>query len=248
MTEIVSYGGGNNSAAMLVGLWERGERPDAIVFADTGGEKPHTYGHMWTWMQPWLKRVGFPSITIVRGEQPQQRRDGSLEAQCLRLCAIPSRAFGFGQCSREWKIAPQEKWAKTHYGEGYVKCIGFHADEEHRVRRSFADGYFLRYPLIEWDWGQADCAAALIRAGLPLPGKSACFFCPSSRPAQIRALRDRYPDLLTRALVMEARWMAHDGGGSVKGLGRNWSWRSMLAQGELFDNPAAEECSEGCFT
>ena len=38
MKTIVSYGGGTNSTAMLVGLWERGERPDAIVFADTGGE------------------------------------------------------------------------------------------------------------------------------------------------------------------------------------------------------------------
>ena len=43
---VVSYGGGTNSVAMLVGLHERGLRPDAIVFADTGGEKPNTYGHM----------------------------------------------------------------------------------------------------------------------------------------------------------------------------------------------------------
>jgi len=45
MSFVVSFGGGTNSTAMLVGMWERGERPDAILFADTGGEKPHTYQH-----------------------------------------------------------------------------------------------------------------------------------------------------------------------------------------------------------
>jgi len=42
----VSFGGGTNSTAMLIGLWERGIRPDFITFEDTGGEKPHTYKHI----------------------------------------------------------------------------------------------------------------------------------------------------------------------------------------------------------
>lgn len=248
MRLIVSYGGGDNSAAMVVGLYEHGERPDAIVFADTGGEKPHTYRHIWKWMQPWTERVGFPSITIVRGEQPQQITDGSLEAQQLRLRSIPSRAFGYGQCSREWKIVPQERWAERIFGLGYVKLIGFHADEEHRVLRSKALGYTLRYPLIEWGWGPAECATAMIRVGIPQPGKSACFFCPSSRPSQVRDLRTRYPDLVERALEMESRWLESDGGGAVKGLGRHWSWGALLAQQELLVLPTPDECGEGCFT
>ena len=43
---VASFGGGVNSTAMLVGLWERGEKVDLILFADTGGEKPHTYAHV----------------------------------------------------------------------------------------------------------------------------------------------------------------------------------------------------------
>ena len=42
---VVSYGSGTNSTAMLVGLHERGEKPDLILFADTGGERPDTYRH-----------------------------------------------------------------------------------------------------------------------------------------------------------------------------------------------------------
>jgi 3'-phosphoadenosine 5'-phosphosulfate sulfotransferase (PAPS reductase)/FAD synthetase len=40
---VVSFGGGVNSAAMLVGMKERGITPSLIIFADTGGEKPETY-------------------------------------------------------------------------------------------------------------------------------------------------------------------------------------------------------------
>jgi 3'-phosphoadenosine 5'-phosphosulfate sulfotransferase (PAPS reductase)/FAD synthetase len=79
--QVVSYGGGTNSAAMLVGLHEHGERPDAILFADTGAEKPHTYQHLHEVMSPWCARVGFPEITVVKGSQPQQIKDGGATSE-----------------------------------------------------------------------------------------------------------------------------------------------------------------------
>jgi len=39
-----AFGGGRNGAYLL-GLYERGTRPDLIKFADTGEEKPETYNH-----------------------------------------------------------------------------------------------------------------------------------------------------------------------------------------------------------
>ena len=73
---IVSYGGGTNSAAMLVGLLEREERPDAIVFCDTGSEKPNTYAHILE-VSEWCATVGFPAIQTIRGSQPRQITDAS---------------------------------------------------------------------------------------------------------------------------------------------------------------------------
>jgi len=35
---VVSYGGGTNSTALLVGMQERDLRPDLILFADPGGD------------------------------------------------------------------------------------------------------------------------------------------------------------------------------------------------------------------
>ena len=40
---VVGYGGGTNSTAMLIGLWQRRIPVDLILFADPGGEQPHTY-------------------------------------------------------------------------------------------------------------------------------------------------------------------------------------------------------------
>ena len=39
---IVSYGAGVNSTAMLVGMFEKGVPVDLILFADPGSEQPYT--------------------------------------------------------------------------------------------------------------------------------------------------------------------------------------------------------------
>ena len=43
---IVSYGGGANSTALLIGLHQHRIPVDLILFADTGGEHPHTYAYL----------------------------------------------------------------------------------------------------------------------------------------------------------------------------------------------------------
>src|SRR5215216_2891692 len=62
---VVALGLGRDSTALLVLLYELGIRPDLILFADTGGEKPETYAYV-SVLNAWLVRVGFPLITVVR--------------------------------------------------------------------------------------------------------------------------------------------------------------------------------------
>ena len=216
---VVSYGGGTNSTAMLVGLHERGERPDAILFADTGAEKPNTYFHL-KLTSGWCVSVGFPAIQTVQSEY----RDGTnytLEQRCLEQNMLPSIAYGFKACSIKHKKDPQTKWLKRHSMEDAIRLIGFDAGEPHRAK-----GYpNERYPLIEWNWGRDECVAAIARAGLPQPGKSACFFCPSSKKQEILWLAKNHPELAARAVAMEDNAeLTH-----VKGLGRSFAWRDLLA-------------------
>ena len=234
---VVGYGGGTNSTAMLIGLWQRRILVDLILFADPGGEQPHTYAYLEI-MDRWLAEHGMPPITRVW----YTTRDGqrlTLEQECLRSASLPSIAYGYKKCSLKHKVSPQEKFCrhdphcqKVWAGGGrVVKFIGYDAGEperRERVReRDEADRkYQKEYPLMEWGWDRDRCIQAIQEAGLPLPGKSSCFFCPSMKRREIRTLYHRYPELLGRALAMEDRARPHLT--SIKGLGRNWAWREFL--------------------
>lgn len=235
---VASFGGGVNSTAMLIGMVERGEPVDLILFADTGGEKPHTYAHVLEFSE-WLVAHGMPAITTIRGDQPQQAEDGTLEAECLRRKTLPSIAFGFKTCSQKWKRQPIDKFLGD---TPRTMCIGFDADEPQRAK--FYEGN--RYPLIEWGWGRDECIAAIDRAGVTQPGKSACFFCPSSKKKEVYELRRVYPDLARRAVEMERNAEL----GSTQGLGRSFAWGDLYAaddaQDKLFpESPIEIDC--GCY-
>jgi len=246
---VLAYGGGTNSTAVTVGLWERKIRPDYIVFADTGGEKPWTYQYL-DIFNSWLKKVDFPELVIVKGEQPRQIEDGTLENELLRLNCLPSKAFGYSTCSHKWKIGPQNSWAKKQGFIDPIKLIGFDFDEPDRADRAKTEkGWVKKFPLIDWFWSRGDCVAAIERAGLLNPGKSSCFFCPSSKKHEILALPK---DLLERALEIERRGLCKNNGEAckkVKGLGRNFSWASLIEYHRRqlplvgFDDPPHTECN-----
>ena len=101
---VIGYGGGVNSTAMLIECCRRGVKVDLILFADTGGERPETYSYV-VGFSAWLISKGYPPITIVN----RVRRDGSietLEQECHRLSCLPSLAYGFKTCSQKHKIQP----------------------------------------------------------------------------------------------------------------------------------------------
>ena len=250
---IVAYGAGTNSTALLVGMHERGERPDLILFADTGGERPETYAFLDV-MDTWLASVGFPLLGRVR----YTMRDGTmetLEERSLRTRSLPSIAYGYKACSEKFKRRPQDRFvsnwepAKATWAAGgkCVKLIGYDADEDRRVRNAPKEDskYTYRYPLFEWDWDRTDCIAAIDRAGLPRPGKSACFFCPSSKRAEILELQREHPDLYARACALEETAVLT----TIKGLGRRWAWRDLPAMdaAAVRSLPEPDETPCGCF-
>src|SRR5690349_11364520 len=59
----VCWGAGWDSSAMLIEMERRGERPDLITFADTGGEKPGTYAFIPTFTE-WLLDHDFPAPVV----------------------------------------------------------------------------------------------------------------------------------------------------------------------------------------
>ena len=234
---IVSYGGGVNSTAMLIGLHRRSTPIDLILFSDTGGEQPHTYDFLPV-MNDWLEAHGMPKITVVWHTDKEGIRM-TLEEECLRSKTLPSIAYGYKRCSLQHKVAPQEKYC-NHYppcleawarGERVTKFIGYDAGEERRRTHAIAydiqdKKYRHEYPLIDWGWHREDCLEVIRQEGLPVPGKSSCFFCPSMKKSEIRTLYHRHRNLYDRALAIERN--AKPNLIAVKGLGRNWSWEDFV--------------------
>lgn len=188
---VVSFGAGVNSAAMIVGMHERGICPDLILFADTGGEKPETYRFV-DLMRDWTERNMGLGITSVKNDGMYD----SLQDECLQKHTLPSLVFGYRSCSDKYKVRPQRQYvSRTFPGEDVTWAIGIDAGEKHRIERAVAGSW---HPLVEWGWSRDECMQALRRTGLPVPTKSACFYCPASTKADVLSAGQKAPAFTSR--------------------------------------------------
>lgn len=213
----VAYGLGVDSTAALVLLQQQGRRPDYILFADTGSEKQETYDYLPV-IQAWLEKVGFPPVTVVRKVVKNFKHwppYHTLGENCLTNGTLPSLAFGFKSCSLKWKVYPQNMWMKQQElaqqawarGERIRKVIGYDNSPKDRKRFAHAVGmedpqYEYWYPLIDAGMDREACKEMIRSAGLPVPPKSACIFCPATQPAELHEHRKEY---LRYIVIMEAR-------------------------------------------
>jgi hypothetical protein len=240
---VVAYGGGTNSTAMLCGFRERGIRPALILFADTGGELPHTYEHLRLMSDKCEEWFGLPIETVYKTFKGEFE---GLEGHCLRNKALPSLAYGRKGCSVKYKVEPQNKrlraWMDERAIKSITKAIGYDVNEGHRGHKikhnDLRNGRteYDWYPLIEWRWGRPECEDAIRRHGLPQPGKSACFFCPAMKVREIMRLREANPEYYARAVAMEENITVK---GRVEGLAFGQKWSEIVKadddQLKLFD-------------
>jgi hypothetical protein len=132
--------------------------------------------------------------------------------------------------------------------------IGISTDEYMRANNRRAEPYErIRYPLLDLGLSRTDCARVIADAGLPMPAKSACWFCPFHSAAAWQALRTDDPAMFERAAGLEDTLNA-----KRAGLGRDPVWLSgaliplrdaVRDMDALFPDPAAGECDSGwCMT
>lgn len=222
---MVADGMGVDSTAVLVQLHRMGLRPDAVLHADTGDEHPLTVAYRDV-RRLWLREVGFPDLTIVKRApskpgRGRARKDGqagvsytTLGENCIANHTLPSLAFGFKACSVKWKIAPQNAWTKRwkpaqnawKRGQRVVKLIGYDAGpvDSRRAHELGNDAqYTYLYPLREWGWDRERCIEEIRRAGVSVPRKSSCVYCPASKPHEIAELVRDYLEIADYIVKME---------------------------------------------
>jgi hypothetical protein len=219
---MVSLGMGVDSVAMTIALIQMGRVPDLIIFADTGGERPETYAYIETFNN-WLRQFGI-QVTIAR-YMPVKAPYSSLEGELRTNNTLPGIALSMKSCSIKWKQEGIHQylagvpakgnrpgqpgwqpaldcWAR---GEKVVKLIGFDAGSKDRRRTGISgdEMYDIIYLLRELGMDRLDCARLIRSVGLPIPLKSACFFCSANKPAELLWLHHHHPDLFRRALIIE---------------------------------------------
>ena len=128
---------------------------------------------------------------------------------------------------RKWFPA-MEAWEA---GLRVKKLIGFDAREGRRRYGDQGDDprYEYWYPLQDWGWDRERCKREIAAVGLPIPAKSACFFCPASKKPELLELNQWSPDLYELSIALEDRYRNgkhfRGSGASTKGLGRTFAWR-----------------------
>ena len=178
----------------MVMLIQDGFPLDEVVFSDTGGETPATYDSVEI-ARDYLDDCGIP-FTIVQARP----RETDLYGTALRRRVIPSVKWRW--CTRDFKVNPIHR----HYlelGKHVNQYIGIAFDEIHRMKDSREDYITNLYPLVDRKMTRQDCVDLICEAGLPVPEKSGCFFCPFNSTQRWMHLLERYPDLFEKAIELE---------------------------------------------
>ncbi len=212
---VFAYGGGWQSNAALVLAAQGKLSYRTFLFCNVGddSEDPATLAYVRDHAMPYAAANGLDLHEIQR-----RKRDGSVETiygrltrQGSRSLPIPVRmsngAPGTRNCTADFKIRVIGKWVKAHgasAADPAAIAIGISLDEIERANTRRQEPYErLEYPLLDLLVRRSDCPAIIASAGLPMPPKSACWFCPLHRESAWTDMRRERPALFSRACDLE---------------------------------------------
>ncbi|MCX5410361.1 MULTISPECIES: phosphoadenosine phosphosulfate reductase [Streptomyces] len=212
---VISYGGGVQSTALLVLAARREIDFRTFLFANVGddSEHPATLAYIREVAIPFAARAGLEIHELQR-----HRRDGATETLMQRLnrpdtrsIPIPVRmangAPGRRNCTADFKIKVIGRWLRQHGASAQHPAevgIGISLDEIHRANRRRKEAYEeIEYPLLDLGLRRDDCERIITSAGLLVPPKSACFFCPFRTVSAWRHQRRHEPELFARSVRLE---------------------------------------------
>jgi len=257
-----SWGGGVQSTALLV-LVAQGYLPRGpFLFANVGDDSEHpgtlefVRGPAWDYAE----RHGIHVEELHRIPQrgPHAGTPETLYGRLMRpgsrSLPIPVRmsdtgAPGTRSCTADFKVRVVGRWVQEH---GATEArpvrvgIGISTDEYQRAksRRRDAPWEDPWYPLLDMEHRYAvnggldrsACGRIIVDAGLPLPPKSSCYFCPFHKPTVWNDMARDEPDLFEKSCHLEETLIARRATRPCGGAGR---WPIEATQGidrDAFDH------------
>lgn len=198
MKNYLSMGFGVNSVALYL-LMERLGMEFEALFVDHRADHPKTYAYA-----DYFIATGRP-VTILKPEcyrKKKGRTYNDLYEYCWEMEMVPSMMTRW--CTKDFKVQPINRYIE-------MPCfmhLGIDAGEAKRAHMNTTAGVESRWLLIEHDIDREGCKRLIADAGLEVPPKSGCWFCPYQRVSQWKHLRMNHPELFCKAQKLEARNMA----------------------------------------
>lgn len=264
----VSYGGGVQSTALMVLAGTEDISVDAAVFANVGddSENPATLSYVREIMVPWAAKHGIDLHEVRSRTRSGEIRETLLEHVLARtdgLTPLPVKlttkdgtvgGIANRTCTATWKAAAIRRWLRDN---GATRtnpanlAIGISTDEFERATTGRDKPYERRhFPLLDLRLDRSDCRRLIAEAGLPIPPKSACWFCPFTPLKDWRRIRRDTPVFFDNTAALEGDLNSKR---SKAGLSPVW-WTSRVrpmdeavleAQPTLPGMDGAEGCDEG---
>lgn len=194
MKNYLSFGGGVNSTALMLLLYDRNDKFETI-FVNHGGDYPETYRYV-----NYLRDQGFDITEII----PNVEGFNTIYDYCFNKQIIPSRLFRW--CTDKFKIKPIHKYIDYPC----TMFIGIGYDELKRAVESKVKSIHNVYPLVNNEMDRNNCIDLIRDNGLKIPYKSGCWFCPFMKRSEIRSLFINHRDLYDRVISMEHNCMRRD--------------------------------------
>ncbi len=213
--KVFSYGGGVQSTAALVLASQRILDYQTFLFCNVGAdsENPTTLTYVEEVVKPYAQAHGIELVELQK-----HRRNGDVDTVYGRLTRPESRSIGIPirmangapgnrTCTVDFKILVVARWTKRRGAtkeNPAIVGLGISLDEFQRMRSdSGIEHEKLDYPLIRLRLDRAACMQIIHDAGLPIPPKSSCWFCPFHSLQAWQEMRQEQPDLFMKAVTLE---------------------------------------------
>lgn len=213
---LFSFGGGVQSTTVLVLAAQGKVNFKNFVFANTGddSENPATIEYMKTVAIPYAEANGLRVLIRQHNKQTLlQNLMGNNRTIAIPVY-LPSGAPGTRKCTSEWKIRVVARAAKelgaTRKNPGVVG-IGISTDEWDRAKDSRISHIIHEFPLLQLKISRTECGNIIRAAGLPVPPKSSCWFCPYKKLSEWRTMAKENPEQFDLAAKLEAKLEAKRG-------------------------------------
>ena len=217
----ISYGGGVQSSALIV-LAAQGKLKDIIggdltaaLFSNVGddSEHPKTLDYVRNIMIPWsiendVNVLELRKVDKYGNEITLLEKISDPDKKFLKIPArYPSGAPASRHCTVDWKVRVLQKWLRENgatQDDPAIVSIGISTDEYQRANSKSDAKYEKRiFPLLELGLSRDDCINLIADAGLEVPPKSSCYFCPFHTVKMWQDMRDNEPELFEKAAQLE---------------------------------------------